>query len=123
MRRWILATSLALCACAAHADGLQDKWRLEISGNAETAGQIVVLVAPEKGEPIRATTQVATGRAENAVARDIGTALQMVAGNRHSVEVDDGEDVLVEKRDGERDFAVTVIEGTVQGVRVDIDAE
>lgn len=123
MRRWILATSLALFACAARADGLQNKWRLEISGNAESAGQIVVQVAPEKGEPIRATTQVAAGRAENAVARDIGTALQMVASNRYSVEVDDGEDVLVKKRDGERDFAVTVIENTVQGVRVDIDAE
>ena len=59
----------------------------------------------------------------NAVARDIGTALQMVASNRYSVEVDDGEDVLVKKREGERDFAVTVIENTVQGVRVDIDAE
>ena len=82
MRRWILATSLALSACAAHADGLQNKWRLEISGNAESAGQIVVQVAPEKGEPICATTQVAAGRAENAVARDIGTALQMVASNR-----------------------------------------
>lgn len=123
MRRWILATSLALFACAAHADGLQNKWRLEISGNAESAGQIVVQVAPEKGEPIRATTQVAAGRAENAVARDIGTALQMVASNRYSVEVDDGEDVLVKKREGERNFAVTVIENTVQGVRVDIDAE
>lgn len=123
MRRWILATSLALSACVAHADGLQNKWRLEISGNAESAGQIVVQVAPEKGEPIRATTQVAAGRAENAVARDIGTALQMVASNRYSVEVDDGEDVLVKKREGERDFAVTVIENTVQGVRVDIDAE
>lgn len=123
MRRWMLATSLALCACAAQADGLQNKWRLEISGNAETAGQVVVQVSPEKGEPIRVTTQVAAGRAENDVARDIGTALRMLASGRYSVEVDDGEDVLVKKRDGERDFAVTVVENTVQGLRVNIDVE
>ena len=123
MRRWILATSLALSACAAHADGLQNKWRLEISGNAETAGQIVLQVAPEKGEPIRATTQIPAGRSENDVARDISTALQMVASGHYSVEVDDGEDVLVKKADGERDFAVTVVENTVQGVKVNLDTE
>ncbi len=123
MRRWILATCLALFACAAHADGLQNKWRLEISGNAEAAGRIVVQVAPAQGEPIRVTTQVAAGRAENAVARDIGTALQMLASHRYRVEMDDGEDVLVKKRDGERDFAVTMVENTVQGLRVNIEAE
>lgn len=123
MRRWILATALALCACAAHADGLQNKWRLEISGDAESAGQIVVQVSPEKGKPIRATIQVAAGRAENDVARDIGTALQMVASGHYHVEVDDGEDVLVKKRDGERDFAVSVVENTVQGVTIHLDAE
>lgn len=123
MRRWILAASLALCAFAANADGLENKWRLEVSGSAKTAGQIVVQVSPEKGEPIRATTQVPAGRAENDVAADLSAALQMVASGHYSVEVDDGEDVLVKKKDGERDFAVTVVENTVQGVTVNIDTE
>lgn len=123
MRRWILAASLALCAFAANADGLENKWRLEVSGSAKTAGQIVVQVSPEKGDPIRATTQVAAGRAENDVAADLSTALQMVASGHYSVDVDDGEDVLVKKKDGERDFAVTVVENTVQGVTVNIDTE
>lgn len=123
MRRWMLAASVALCAGVACADGLQNKWRLEISGNAETAGQVVVQVSPEQGEPIRVTTQVAAGRAKNDVARDISTALQMLASDRYNVALDDGEDVLVKKRDGARDFAVTVVENTVQGLRVDIDAE
>ena len=30
--------------------------------------------------------------------------------------------MLVKKQDGERDFVVTVVENTVQGVRIDIDA-
>jgi uncharacterized protein (DUF2141 family) len=123
MRRWILAASLALCAFAANADGLENKWRLEVSGSAKTAGQIVVQVSPEKGDPIRATTQIAAGRAENDVAADLSAALQMVASGQYSVEVVDGEVVLVKKMDGERDFAVTVVENTVQGVTVNIDTE
>jgi hypothetical protein len=80
-------------------------------------------VAPAKGEPIRAVAQVANGRAENDVARDVSAALQAVASNHYNVEVDDGEDVLLKKQDGERDVVVTVVENTVQGMRIDIDAE
>jgi hypothetical protein len=83
----------------------------------------ILQVAPAKGEPIRAVAQVANGRAENDVARDVSAALQAVASNHYNVEVDDGEDVLLKKQDGERDVVVTVVENTVQGVRIDIDAE
>jgi hypothetical protein len=123
MRQWILAAGLALCAFAAQADGLENKWRLEVSGSAKTAGQIVVQVSPEKGEPIRVTAQIPAGTAENDIARSVSTALQMAAGGHYNVEVDDSEDVLVKKQDGERDFAVTVVENTVQGVTVNVDTE
>ena len=124
MRTWILAASLALAASTAvAADGVENKWRVEFSGNAESAGRIVLQVAPAKGEPIRAVAEIANGRAENEVARDVGAALQAVASNHYNVEIDDGEDVLLKKQDGERDFVVTVVENNVQGVRIDIDAE
>lgn len=123
MRRFILAASLMLAMSAASADGVENKWRLEFSGNAESAGRIVLQVAPAKGEPIRAVADVANGRAENDVARDVGAALQAVASNHYNVEMDDGEDVLLKKQVGERDFVVTVVENTVQGVRIDIDGE
>ena len=124
MRKWILAASLAIAASTAvAADGVENKWRVEVSGNAETAGRIVLQLAPAKGEPIRAVAEIANGRAENEVARDVGAALQAVASNHYNVEIDDGEDVLLKKQDGERDFVVTVVENNVQGVRIDIDAE
>ena len=123
MRQLILAASLMLAMSTASADGVENKWRVEFSGNAESAGRIVLQVAPAKGEPIRAVADVANGRAENDVARDVSAALQAVASNHYNVEVDDGEDVLLKKQDGERDFVVTVVENTVQGVRIDIDAE
>lgn len=123
MRTWILAASLALAASTAAADGVENKWRVEISGNAESAGRIVLQVAPAKGEPIQAVATVVNGRAENDVARDVSAALQSVASDQYDVEIDDGEDVLVKKQDGERDFVVTVVENTVQGVSIDIDSE
>ena len=124
MRKWILAASLALAASTAvAADGVENKWRVEVSGNAETAGRIVLQLAPSKGEPIQAVATVVNGRAENDVARDVSAALQSVASGQYDVEVDDGEDVLVKKQGGERDFVITVVENTVQGVRVEIDAE
>lgn len=123
MRKLILGLCLGLAATVAGADGVENKWRLEFSGNAESAGRIVLQLAPAKGKPIRATAQIANGRAENDVARDVGAALQAAAGNRYNVELDDGEDVLVKKQDGERDFVVTVVENGVQGVKIGIDAE
>ena len=123
MRKPILGLCLGLMATIASADGVENKWRLEFSGNAETAGRIVLQVAPAKGEPIRAAVAIPKGRAENDVARDVSAALQTVASGHYNVEVDDGEDVLVKKQDGERDFVVTIVENSVQGVRIEIDAE
>ena len=123
MRTWILAAGLALAMSNAGADGVENKWRIEVDGNARTAGRIVLQVAPAKGEPIRAVAIISNGRKENDVARDVSTALQKVASNHYNVEVDDGEDVLVKKQDGERNFVVTVVENTVQGVNIAVDAE
>ena len=123
MRKLMLAASLMLAMSTASADGVENKWRVEFSGNAESAGRIVLQVAPAKGEPIRAVAEIANGRAENDVARDVSAALQAVASNHYNVEIDDGEDVLLKKQDGERDFVLTVVENNVQGVRIDIDAE
>lgn len=123
MRTWILAAGLALAMSNAGADGVENKWRIEVDGNAQTAGRIVLQVAPAKGEPIRAVAIISNGRKENDVARDVSAALQKVATNHYNVEVDDGEDVLVKKQDGERNFVVTVVENTVQGVNIAVDAE
>ena len=123
MRRMLLGAGFALLATVAMAAGVQNKWRLEFSGNAESDGRIVLELSPEQGEPQRATVDIRKGRSENGVARDVRDALKAQAGQRYTVEVDDGEDVLVKKRRGEHDFVVTVVENTVDGVRLDIDAE
>jgi hypothetical protein len=123
MHRLILGLGLALATLAAQADGVENKWRLEFSGNAESAGRIVLELAPAQGEPVRASVDIARGLGENAVAAAVRAALQSQAGQRYAVETDDGEDVLVKKQDGQQDFVITVVENTVQGVRLEIDSE
>lgn len=80
-------------------------------------------LTPTAGEPIRATADIPKGLGENHVARSVRDALQAAAGARYNIEVDDGEDVLVKKRDGERNFIVTVVANSVQGVKIDADPE
>lgn len=123
MHKLLLGLCLGLAASLALAAGVENKWRLQFSGNAESDGRIVLELAPGEGEPMRATAAIAKGRGENAVARDVRDALRAQVGQRYHVEVDDGEDVLVKKRRGERDFVVTIVENSVAGVRIGIDAE
>ena len=123
MRRMLLGLGFGLLATVAVAAGVENKWRLEFSGNAESDGRIVLELAPEQGEPQRATAEIRKGRSENGVARDVRDALKAQAGQRYTVEVDDGEDVLVKKRRGEQDFVITIVENSVDGVRIRVDAE
>jgi len=123
MRKLILGLCLGLLASVASADGVENKWRLEVSGNAESAGHIVLQLAPAEGDPIRMTVDVPKGRGENDIAKDVRDALQAQAGKRYSVETDDGEDVLVKKHEGERDFVITIVENSVLGVKINVDAE
>jgi hypothetical protein len=120
-----LSCGLVLMALAplAFAAGVNNKWRLQFSGDADSAGQIVLQLAPAEGEPMTATVAIAQGRGENAVARDVRDALRAQVGARYHVEVDDGEDVLVKKHGGQPDFVITVVENSVQGVRIGLDAE
>lgn len=123
MRRLLLAFALLVLATLAQARGTDNKWRLEFSGDAESAGRIVLQLVPEEGEPVAATVEIRKGRSENGVARDVRDGLRAAAGKRFKVEVDDGEDVLVKKGRGERNFSVAIVENTVKGVRINLDPE
>ena len=64
------------------------------------------------------------GTSENAVARRIRSAFEgQIPLDRFTVEIDDGEDVLVKKRWGANRFKIRLIEDTVRGTRINLDRE
>jgi hypothetical protein len=127
MPRFLALLSAALLAAAATAADARpsNKWRLQCSGNAESAGTITLVMAP-RGEPELAfEIPVKHRTSENGVARTIRDALKADprASARWRMEVDDGEDVLIKKRRGQPDFDLRIGGNTVKGVRLNRDRE
>jgi hypothetical protein len=113
---------LALVATAAHAVP-SNKWRLEFSGAAESDGELVFAVTPDGGEPREVIVTVGKADGENQIANKATQALTIGVGQDYHVERDDGEDVLLKRRDGVGLFEVRLVRNTVQAVRVKFDAE
>ena len=79
-----------------------------MSGQALTTGEIHFRVTPRQGESVDVNVGVKSGRSENNVARDVRDALAAkLSPDRYSVEVDDGEDILIKKKEGQPDFAMS----------------
>lgn len=117
--------ALAMTCAVARADtAFSNKWRIEVSEGANASGTMVLRVMPSQGSPTDVTVEVKGGRGENGVARDIRDALAaQLSADRFKVEVDDGEDVLVKRLEGQPDFTLEVVQSSVPGTRVAMDRE
>lgn len=101
-----------------------NKWRVEFDGQALTTGQLVFRVTPRQGEATDIAVRIRSGRGENDVARDVRDAFAAkLSPERYTVEVDDGEDILVKKREGQPDFSLELVEASVQNVSVKVEGE
>jgi hypothetical protein len=120
-----IASSLMLAAMAfADASPTANKWRIELSGQALTTGELVFRVTPSQGEATDVAVNIRSGRAENNVAKDVRDALAAkLSPQRYSVEVDDGEDVLIKKKEGQPDFALELLDANVQNVSIKVEQE
>ncbi len=117
---------LVLCllmfpAFAAHA-AQSNKWRLQFSGAAESAGELVFEITPAGEPPVRVAVAIERNDGENRVARKVKTAIDRQAGRWVDAELDDGEDVLV-KRHFFRRFSIVLVSSTVKDVRINFDRE
>lgn len=123
-RAGLLAAALGLMlALAANAEP-SNKWRLEVDGDAGSAGTIVLEIRPVGGEATRVEVPIAQGERENGIAEAIASGLQARLNTQAvTVEVDDGEDVLLKRADGAAELEVLVVSSTVQGVELDLDRE
>lgn len=117
----VLLLALAAPSLAAQAAG-SNKWRLEFSGAAESAGEIVLEIVPSGQPPVRVLAVIERNDGENRVARKVKTAIDRQAGRWVDAELDDGEDVLV-KRHFFRRFSIRLVSSTVKDVRINFDRE
>ncbi len=115
--------ALALLPGLALALPLENKWRLQFSGNAESAGEVVLAITPRGQEAIEVRVAIVEGTSENGVARAVRAGLREAIGEDFKVESDDGEDVLVKRRLGRPRFNVTTVAITAEGVRLNLDQE
>lgn len=119
-----LALSILLLSCCSVAwASPSNKWRIEVSGGADSDGSITLAVAPVGQDPVTVEIPMTDGKGENAVAGLISKALKERLGKGFKVEVDDGEDVLVKKRGSTPDFEITLVDSTVKGVRLKLQHE
>ncbi|MBE5314185.1 MAG: hypothetical protein H4O13_02165 [Xanthomonadales bacterium] len=121
--RLILPTFLLLFAGIAQAAPIENKWRLQFSGNAESSGSLVLAFTPKDGAATEVEVTIEDGTSENGVARRVREALREAIGEDYRVEVDDGEDVLVKRRLGRPRFNVSLVNNSVEGVRLNLDQE
>ena len=118
-----LAAAALLVLPALAPAALENKWRLQVSGNAESDGIVVLAIDPWGRPPVLVRIPIVAGTSENRVARALRDGLREAVGADYRVELDDGEDVLVKRRVFRRRFDVDVEENTVRGVRVNPDQE
>jgi hypothetical protein len=118
--------STILLAALAYAGGAHtsNKWRIELDGSALKTGDMQFRVTPSQGESIDVVATIKSGRDENGVAKDVRDAFAAKLNpERFSVEVDDGEDILIKRKDGQPDFALELIESDVRNVNIKIEGE
>lgn len=123
MRLTLLLGLLLVTTSVTNAAPIENKWRLQFSGNAESSGALVLAFTPKDGAATEVDVEVERGTSENGVARRVRDVLRDAIGEDYRVEVDDGEDVLVKRRLGRPRFNVTVVSNSVTGVRLNLDQE
>ncbi len=120
----IMSSLLVATISFADTSPTSNKWRIEMSGQALTTGEIVFRVTPRQGEAVDVSVGIRSGRAENNVAKDVRDALAAkLSPDRYTIEVDDGEDILIRKKDGQPDFALELVDSNVRNVSIKVEGE
>ena len=114
---------LLLLSSLTQAAPIENKWRLQFSGNAESSGELMLAFTPKDGAATEVRIAVEHRTSENAVARRVRDVLREAIGEDYRVEVYDGEDVLVKRRQGRPRFNVSVVSNSIKGVRLNLDQE
>ena len=120
---FLATAALLLNAALAAEPNPSNKWRLQFSGDADTDGEIELVLTPKDGQPESVVVTIPKGTGENSAARLLVGAIRAKFGDaRFHSEVDDGEDVLIKANRGTPSFDVTIQRNTT-GLRIRPDKE
>jgi phosphomannomutase len=118
----VMAAFLALAAGQAQADP-RSKWRIEFDHSSDSAGEIVLRITPENGQPIDVTTQIPDATRENVAADLVRDSLKAALGKGYKIQTDDGEAVLIRKSGKTPKFELTLASSTATGLSVKIERD
>ena len=119
----VVASMLLAGSAFAQSTLVYNKWNIELEGTAIKAGDIVFRVTPRQGDPTDITVNVTPGRDEAKVVKDVRDALAAkLSPDRYTVDAT-GNDITIKKKDGQPDFALDLVDSTVQNVSVKIEGE
>lgn len=121
--RWMALSVLLVFGIGLAVATPSNKWRIQVSSDADSDGVVVIRLVPADAAPVDITVQIPKDAGENHIARLIRDSLRAKLGDRYKVEVDDGEDVLVKKHHGGKDFELAITQKTAAGVRITLDRE
>jgi hypothetical protein len=119
----IFAPALALLALltadAVAATPPVGQWKINLTGQATSAGEVHLRVTPQTGEPVLVTIKIATSRGEMYMAKDVLAALKaQLPMPQYKSEIVHIRDVLLKPGHGQPTFTLEFVDSTVGGTKV-----
>lgn len=125
-RRWlrIAVATMALVLFSSAVAEPSNKWRIQVDRFALAAGEVELSFTPVGGTAMNVIVAIPANTRENDAARLILAAIRQKFGSSvYTLEVDDGEDVLIKANGSTPDFDLIVVRNTVEGLILNLDRE
>jgi len=98
-----------------------DDYRIAVDEDAESDGEIVFGLTPKGGTTQDVKVAITKGTSENNVAGEIKKAFVAQIGTKdYNIEMEDGENVIIERSMGAKDYSLVLVSSTVKGVTVKV---
>jgi hypothetical protein len=98
-----------------------DDYRISVDEDAESDGEIVFGLTPKGGTTQEVKVAIKKGTSENNVAREIKNAFVAQIGTKdYNIEMEDGENVIIERSMGAKDYSLVLASSSVKGITVKV---
>ena len=115
------ATTEASSAAPAEKLRYTDDYSISVNEDAESDGEIVFRLTPKGGTAQDVKVAIKKGTSENNVAGEIKKAFVAQIGTKdYNIEMEDGENVIIERSMGAKDYSLVLVSSTVKGVTVKV---